>query len=49
MAYFVAFFIGFQKNIPLEIPSGGGGVTGEYGGLRTKISILGVLNKIIDT
>ena len=33
MAHFVAFCIGFQKNIPLQNPPGGGG--GVYGSLRS--------------
>ena len=33
MAHFVAFCIGFQKNKPLQNPSGGGG--GEYGSSRS--------------
>ena len=35
MAYFVAFFISFQKIIPSKIPPGG---TGVLGGSRTKMA-----------
>ena len=40
MAHLVALFIGFPKNIPLKIPSGGRGGTGVYGGLRTNRLLL---------
>ena len=35
MAHFVAFCIGFQKNIPLQNPPGGGGGEGVYGSSRS--------------